>query len=195
MNKFKDYDIIIIKQLITSVMGFLDGFFPEYPNELQYDANGFLITDNDSQIIRLINSYNNNIDDGYRSDNDDNDENYQTFALHEDVSILIGLTSFTVTETNLSYSYHIHLSYDDGYGHYIAHGDVTITCVKDEQNKKNKRYISDINVNGNHNGALHDKYNDCFDVYPYEYLPILCPNISSNLPLRPDFDDTLNENY
>ena len=163
-------------------MGFLDGFFPEYPNELQYDANGFLIANNSGQIIPLINNYTGNQDDGYRSDNDDNDDNddnYQTFVSHEEVSISIGMTSFNVSDTNLSYTYHIHLSFDDGYGHYIAHGNVIITCIKDEQNN---RYISDINVNGTHNGALHDRYNDCFDIYPYEYLHILCPNIPYNIP-------------
>ena len=89
-----------------------------------------------------------------------------------------GISSFKCTlvgKTSELYSYDVTVQEETNLGHSVAHGKVDIHL-------KNGNEIKEIFVNGVKNGKLHDKYNDCFSIYPEEYIHLICVN-SRRLPV------------
>ncbi len=174
-------------------MGFLDYFnivSNENCNKIEYNQDGFFTPDSSITLYLINHSHSFNDDDGYNEPDEETFTYEQTFS-DEEAFFSIKLLSFNVLNSSVSeYTYNLNLSLDDGHGQYVAYGEVKIYYSTDENDNK---YISDVLVNGVSNGPLHDKYNDCFNIYPYEYLPILCPNIPCNFPYHPYFTDILQE--
>jgi hypothetical protein len=176
-------------------MGFINNmkidYIKNHHDQIKYNPDGFC-TPTNTLIIYLIDSLHpHNNDDEYNDPDDGYNEPYEPEASPaEEACLSITFLSNSSQLPMSEYTYNLQLSLDDGYGIFTAYGQVKIYCSTDEQNNK---YIADVLVNGVSNGPLHDKYNDCFDIYPYEYLPFLCPNIPCNFPFRPDFTDVLDE--
>ncbi len=124
--------------------------FLNYENKtvkLEYDDNGFL--------IGQINSGNNiNI---YFQDGNHfrQDGSYSAFFAK------------LITKTDTEYIYSIRVAESIPNGDFLALG--TVKIIYDSNNKK----ISKIYVNDIEDGMLHDKYNDCFDIYPSSYIHLL----------------------
>lgn len=184
-------------------MGFINNFHIDYIKNdcrIEYNSDGFCTPANPLIIYLIDNLHPHNNVDEYNDQDDGYNEPYEAEPYEaetspaEEACLSITLLSFTVSNSSQlptsEYTYDLHLSLDDGYGIFVAYGQVKIYCSTDEHNNK---YIADVLVNGVSNGPLHDKYNDCFNIYPYEYLPFLCPNIPCNFPYRPDFTDVLDE--
>jgi hypothetical protein len=157
-------------------MVFTKYFNIEHPEELVYDDLGCLQAN--YQTIRLIPDGD---DDGYTSDSENVNLN-----LDEQILISINLNSVEQSGTSYKYSYRVNMSYETGHYTNVAYGDVVFSCYKDENGVTQ---IQDIIVNGEPNDCLHDKYNDCFDIYPLEYMDILTHNASYHVPdTNPEFD-------
>jgi hypothetical protein len=144
-------------------MPFTEYFKIEYPEELVYDDFGCLQAN--YQTIRLI--------------PDDDDDDTERLNLDNQILISINLNSVEQSGTSSKYSYRVDMSYETGHYTNVAYGDVVFSCYKDENGVTQ---IHDIIVNGEPNDCLHDKYNDCFDIYPLEYMDILTHNASYHVP-------------
>ena len=115
--------------------------------ELEYDDNGFLI----SQI---------NSEDGINIYFQEGEHFYQDGSYSVFYAKLI-------TKTDTEYIYSIQITESIPTGDFVALG--TVKIIYDSNNKK----ISKIYVNDIEDGMLHDKYDDCFDVYPSTYIHLL----------------------
>ncbi len=178
-------------------MGFLDYFELEAEQKNSLDGlyhDDFLSPHSPLSLSFVSNSsHDSDTDDGYNEPNVldgspvvqfPTEYAYMTIEL---VSVIVSSSTPTLTT---EYTYNLSMKLDDGHGTYVAYGEIKIYCAVDENNKK---YLADVLVNNVSNGPLHDKYDDCFDIYPYEYLHILCQDIPCNFPYRPDFTDVLDE--
>jgi len=143
-------------------MPFTEYFKIEYPEELVYDDFGCLQAN--YQTIRLI---------------PDGDDDTERLNLDNQILISINLNSVEQSGTSSKYSYRVDMSYETGHYTNVAYGDVVFSCYKDENGVTQ---IQDIIVNGEPNDCLHDKYNDCFDIYPLEYMDILTHKASYHVP-------------
>ena len=143
-------------------MVFTKYFNIEYPEELVYDDFGCLQAN--YLMIRLI---------------PDGDDDTERDNLDNQILFSINLNSVEQSGTSSKYSYLVNMSYETGHYTNVAYGDVVFSCYKDENGVTQ---IQDITVNGEPNGCLHDKYNDCFDISPLEYMDILTQKASYHIP-------------
>lgn len=89
-----------------------------------------------------------------------------------------GISSFTcklVEKTSSSYNYGITVQEEIISGHFVAYGNINIHLEKDNS-------IKEIFVNGVKDGKLYDKYDDCFSIYPEQYIHLIYTN-SRRLPV------------
>ena len=123
------------------------GLANKYHN-FKYDENGFLepstIIYNDSMI-----EFNTYTEDGKEMKS--HDTIFFTFRL--------------ITKSDTKYIYDITIIEETPTNDFLAHGKVEI-CLDNQQ-------ISKIIVNDIENGYLHDKYNDCFNIKPSDYMGVI----------------------
>lgn len=115
--------------------------------ELEYDENGFLI----NQI---------NSEDGIYIYFQEGEHFYQDGSYSVFYANLI-------RKINNEYIYSIQITESIPMANFVATG--TVKIIYDSNNKQ----ISKIYVNDIEGGMLHDKYNDCFDIYPSSYIHLL----------------------
>jgi hypothetical protein len=103
--------------------------------------------------------------------------NFNEMIFFGDDFLTTGLSSFKcvlVEKTSDLYSYNITIQEESILGHYVADGKVNIYLENGN--------IKEIFVNGVKYGKLHDKYNDCFSIYPEQYIHLIYTN-SRRLPV------------
>jgi len=89
-----------------------------------------------------------------------------------------GISSFTcklLSKSSDLYSYNVTVQEETLFGHFVANGKVDIYL-------ENKNNIKEIFVNDVKDGKLHDKYGDCFFIYPEEYMHLIYIN-NKRLPV------------